>query len=83
MCYVWDGMVALTCLQSGLWTPGLSQDNVRYEHQLKHKDEIALSVLVINKKTGKIHIKRMGLGHDREINYNNLSGEVGLVKYTE
>ena len=83
MCYVWNGMVALSCLQSGLWTPGMSQDSVRHEHLLKHKDEIALSVLVINKKTGKIYVKRMGLGKDREINYNSLCGEIGLVKYTE
>ena len=80
VCYVYNGKVGLSCLQSGLWTSGLSQDSIRYEHQLSTKDEIALSVLVINKKAGKIHIMRMGLGKDREINYNTQSGNVGLVK---
>lgn len=80
MCYTYKNMIVISCLQSGFWTSGTSQDGIKWEHQLNFETESAFSVFVVRKDLGKIYLKRFGLGNDREFNYNTISGNVGLVK---
>lgn len=81
MSYSCEGTAVISCLQSGAWTPGLSQDGRKYEHKKDTKDEVAISVLVIRKDLGKIYVKRLGLGRDREINCRGEGGGPGFVKW--
>ena len=83
VCYVLDGNVGISCLQSGAWTPGMSQDGVKYNHVAKTSSESAITIFVIRKDLGKIYLKRWGLGRDREVNYNSHSGSVGLVSWSD
>ena len=81
MCYSCEGTAVISCLQSGAWTPGVSQDGKKYEHKRGTKDEVAISILIVRKDLGKIYVKRLGLGRDREINYRDEGGGTGLVKW--
>ena len=81
MCYTQQGTVVISCLQSGAWTPGISQDGRKYEHKVGTKDEVAISVVVVRKDLGTIYVKRLGLGRDREINYRDEGNDIGLVKW--
>ena len=83
MSYVHNGTLVISCLQSGYLTPDISEDGVKYEHRKDHYTESALSVIIIRKDLGKIFIKRMGLGRDREFNYNTKSGPIGLTGWTD
>ncbi len=83
VCYVLNGNVGISCLQSGAWTPGMSQDGIKYNHVARTSTESAITIFVIRKDLGKIYLKRWGLGRDREINYNTQSGPVGLVNWSD
>lgn len=83
MTYTQDGMVAISCLQSGAWTPGVSGDGVKYEHKNGTVTESSMTIFVIRKDLGKIYVKRFGLGRDREINYNSSSGQTGTVRWSD
>lgn len=81
MCYTYRDMLVISCLQSGSWTPGCSQDGIIYEHVANSSNESALSAFIIRKDLGKVYLKRFGLGNDREFCYNSFSGNVGIVSY--
>lgn len=81
MCYTYRDMLVISCLQSGFWTSGCSQDGLIYEHVANSSNESALSAFIIRKDLGKIYLKRFGLGNDREFCYKTLIGNVGLVSY--
>ena len=83
MTFMHDGMLAISCLQSGAWTPEQSADGVKYEHKAGTATETSMTIYVIRKDLGKIYAKRFGLGRDREINYNNTSGEAGAVVWSD
>ena len=83
MSFVHNGTLIISCLQSGYLTPSISDDGVKYEHRKDHYTESALSVIIIRKDLGKIFIKRMGLGRDREFNYNTKSGSIGLIRWKD
>lgn len=81
MCYTYRNKLVISCLQSGFWTSGCSQDGLIYEHVANSSNESALSAFIIRKDLGKIFLKRFGLGCNREFNYNSVSGNVGFVSY--
>ena len=83
MTFTQDGLVAISCLQSGAWTPGVSGDGVKYEHKNGTVTESSMTIFVIRKDLGKIYVKRFGLGRDREINYNSTSGATGEVIWSD
>ena len=83
MFYDYEGMAVISCLQSGMWTPDYSDDGILYEHKKNDYTESALSAFIIRKDLGKIYLRRMGLGCDREINYNTTSGPVGVVAVSD
>jgi predicted MPP superfamily phosphohydrolase len=77
---VHNDTVVIANLQSGILSASWSQDGTKSNHTADTANETAFSVLTINKELGKIYLHRFGLGNDREINYNNVSGRVGLVE---
>ncbi len=83
MSSVHNGTLVVSCLQSGYLTSKISEDGMKYEHRTNHCTESALSAITIRKDLGKIYIKRMGLGRDREFNYNTNSGAIGLTQWTD
>jgi hypothetical protein len=83
MTYIYDDMVAISCLQTGFWTSGVSGDGVKYEHKEETDTESAMTIIVVRKDLGKVYLKRFGLGRNREINYNRNSGEIGETIWSE
>ena len=69
--YEYNGCLIISFLQSGYWSSEVSENGVRYEHEVGNKNYCAFTTVLLNRTEKKVHCIRFGLGINYTYNLPN------------